>query len=100
MRLAHWSDSTATGLYLKDGRTPPEIDTGEGCTLKLLCNAFRTSKKADSGEISPRSLRDCFTTCELLIGNLGKDRRVDDLRPKDFAGLRSKLDQESESHFS
>src|SRR5262245_993797 len=38
--------------YLKSGRTPPPIDTGDGCTMQLLCNAFLTAKKArvESGE--------------------------------------------------
>src|ERR1700722_9115490 len=43
--------------YLKDGRIPPVIDTGDGCTVRLLCNAFLTSKKVKVGssELSPRS---------------------------------------------
>ena len=79
--------------YLKDGRTPPAIDAGDGCTVRLLCNSFLTSKRAklDSGELSPRSFQDYFRTCEILIGHLGLDRRVDDLRPDDFRDLRTKL---------
>ena len=76
--------------YLKDGRTPPAIDTEDGCTLRVLCNAFLTSKKnkLDSGELSARSFRDYFITCERLIEHLGRDRRVDDLRPDDFERMR------------
>ena len=79
--------------FLKDGRTPPPIDTGDGCTIRLLCNAFLTSKKSklDSAELSPRTFRDYFRTCELLIEQIGRDRRVDDLRSDDFRNLRSKL---------
>ena len=79
--------------FLKDGRAVPPIDTGDGCTVRLMCNAFLTSKQAklDSGELSPRSFNDYFRTCEILIGQLGRDRRVDDLRPDDFAGLRKTL---------
>src|SRR5580704_2389810 len=48
--------------YLKDGRTPPPIDTGDGCTIRLLSNAFLTSKRAklDSGELAPRSFQNYF----------------------------------------
>jgi integrase len=79
--------------YLKDGRTAPAIDTGDGCTVRLLCNAFLTSKrdKLDSGELSARSFQDYFNTCAILIGRLGRDRRVDDLRPDDFEVLRKAL---------
>jgi integrase len=79
--------------YLKDGRTPPAIDTGDGCTVRLLCNAFLTSKKSklDAGELSPRTWQGYFETCELLTDHFGLDRRVDDLRPTDFEPLRAKL---------
>ncbi len=79
--------------YLKDGRTPPPIDTGDGCSVRLLCNAFLTSKKTklDTGELSARSFQDYYRTCELLIDGLGRDKRVDDLRPDDFERLRRSL---------
>jgi integrase len=79
--------------YLKDGRTPPPIDTGDGCTVRLLCNAFLTSKRVavEAGELSQRSWKDYFQTCTLLVEFLGKDRRVDDLRPDDFESFRGKL---------
>src|SRR5580700_7294637 len=69
--------------YLKDGRTPPPIDTGDGCTIRLLCNAFLASKRSqlESGELSARSFQDYFNTSDLLIKHIGRDRRVDDLRP-------------------
>ncbi len=49
--------------YLKDGRTPPPIDTGDGCTVGLLCNAFLASKRSqlESGELSARSFQDYFS---------------------------------------
>ncbi len=79
--------------FLKDGRTPPPIDTGDGCTVRLLCNSFLTSKRAkvDSGELSRRSFQDYFNTCAILIDRLGRDRRIDDLRPDDFHALRKSL---------
>ena len=59
----------------------------------MLCNAFLNSKrsKLESSELSERSFRDYFTTCERLINYFGRDRRVDDLRPDDFEKFRSSL---------
>lgn len=50
--------------YLKDGRTPPLIDNGDGCTMMDLCNAFLTSKlnAIRSGELTERSFRDYRAT--------------------------------------
>ena len=69
--------------YRKEGREPPAVDVSGGCTLQKLCNEFLHSKKdnLEAGELSPHTFRDYFRTCELLIEHLGKDRRVDDLRP-------------------
>ena len=69
--------------YLKDGRTAPPVDVSEGCTLRKLCNAFLRSKEAkqDAGELSPRTFRDYYKTCEGLLAHFGKERRVDGLRP-------------------
>ena len=79
--------------YLSEGRTPPPVDTGDGCTFRLLCNAFLNSKrsKLESGELSELTFRNYFTICERLIGRFGRDRRVDDLRPDDFEKFRSSL---------
>lgn len=80
--------------YLKDGRTPPPDNVSEdGCTLRELVNSFLDSKEAKqiSGELSPRTFRDYFKSCEALIDHFGPDRRVDDLRPDDFRDYRSKL---------
>jgi hypothetical protein len=79
--------------YLKDGRTPPPVGADDGCTVQYLCNKFLTSKRAklDTGELSPRSFNDYFRTCEIIIGQFGLYRRVDDLRSDDFAGLRTTL---------
>lgn len=81
--------------YLSEGRTPPEADSHEGCTLQLLCNAFLTNKKnkMDSGELSRHSFTDYYETCERIIKYFGRHRRVDDLRPDDFEGLRKKMAQ-------
>ena len=79
--------------YLSEGREPPVVDTGDGCTLRLLCNSFMTSKKnkLDAGELSPRTFHEYYEACEQLIDGLGKNRRVDDVRHGDFERLRKQL---------
>jgi len=79
--------------YLKEGKAPPSTDVSGGCTLKQLCNDFLRSKEAklNDGELSPRTFRDYFKTCEGLLIEFGRERRVDDLRPDDFRAYRSKL---------
>jgi len=79
--------------YLKEGRTPPPVDTEDGCTVRLLCNSFLTAKrnKIDAGELTPRSFEDYYGTCDMLISHFGRDRRIDDLRSDDFASLRKSM---------
>jgi len=95
-----WSDPEAALVrlnrewpYLKEGRTPPAVDLSDGCTVRALVNAFLTTKedKLNQGDLSPRTFRDYFRTCELLVDHFGRDRRVDDLQPEDFRGFRAKL---------
>ena len=79
--------------YLSEGRTPPAIETSDGCTLRTLCNAFLTAKKSmlDSGELLESSFADYYRVCGVLIDHFGKNRRVDDLRPDDFQSFRGHL---------
>jgi hypothetical protein len=51
--------------YLSEGRTPPTVDTGDGCTLRTLVNSFLTAKKfkLDSGGLSDSSFADCHRVC-------------------------------------
>ncbi len=78
--------------YLKEGKTPPPINA-EGCTLRQLCNDFLETKEEalNAGDLSPRTFRDYYQTCEMLIEHFGKERVVDDLRPDDFRAFRAKL---------
>ena len=57
--------------YLSEGRTPPQVDVGDGCTLRVLCNAFLTSKKnkLDSGELSEQTFAGYYKTCERIISH-------------------------------
>lgn len=80
--------------YLKEGKEPPAIDVPEtGITLRNLVNQFLAAKEqlVDSGELSPRSWRDYYLTCDRLVDFFGKDKVVKALAPDDFRKLRAKL---------
>lgn len=79
--------------YLKDGRTPPPAETGDALTVAALADEFLNAKrrKLHAGELSEASFADYYATCALLVDHFGKDRRVDDLRPADFAKLRESM---------
>jgi integrase len=79
--------------FLKEGKTPPAVDVSSGCTLRQLVNDFLRSKedKLKAGDLSPRTFRDYYKTCEGLNDQFGRERRVDDLRPEDFRKFRAKL---------
>jgi integrase len=59
-------------------------------TVKDACNAFLGAKQdaLHAGELSLRTWSEYKNTCDLLIAQLGRGRRLWDLRPEDFAGLR------------
>jgi integrase len=65
----------------------------EALTIKEACNALLNAKQAlvDAGELSPRSWTDYREVCDVLVKHFGKARLVADLRPDDFATLRTKL---------
>ena len=79
--------------YLKDGRTPPPVSTGDGCTLSHLSNAFLIAKqsKVASGELSGHTFTGYHTTATRMIKHFGGDRRVNDLRPDDFEAFRKSM---------
>jgi integrase len=79
--------------YISEGRTPPPVDDGCGCTITLLCNVFLTAKKnaLDAGELSAHSFGEYHRCCQRLIDHFGGNRRVDDLRPDDFERFRAEL---------
>src|SRR6516164_7648005 len=74
---------------LHAGRKPRE-DTGE-LTVKDLCNRFLNAKLAlvESGELAERSWNDYKAACNLCVARLGRNRRVADLGPDDFAAMRT-----------
>lgn len=81
--------------FLKEGRTPPPVDTGDGCSVMKLANVFLSAKrsKLDSGELSGHSFQGYHQTAERMLAHFGKERRVDDLRPDDFEGFRKSMTQ-------
>lgn len=76
---------------LQAGRTPRVQK--DGLKLMDLVNRFLTSKRmmVGAGELSSRSLRDYYVTCERLLGTFGKSRLVIDLDADDFEKLKTKL---------
>jgi integrase len=82
-------------LEVKDdlhaGRTPrPKSD---GISVADVCNPFLEAKedRLDSGELSPDTFRDYFSTCKRLTKFFGRGRPVDDLTADDFTKFRAWL---------
>jgi len=77
--------------HLLTGRKPPE--NLDGLTIGDLCNRFLTSKtkRLKSGELSERSFRDYYVTCENVIAAFSRNRLVEDLTADDFDNLRANL---------
>jgi len=91
-----WADwSAALNKYqacrdaLYAGRTPRQV-SGEGITIKELCNLFLTTKKIllDAGQLSARTMEDYRKACERVIESLGHGRIVSSLDTIDFERLR------------
>lgn len=76
---------------LHAGRLPREEP--DGLTVYGLCAKFLTVKlqRRDAGELAPRTFDDYSRMCQLIIRTMGKNRIVSDLRPGDFAKLRTVL---------
>jgi integrase len=75
---------------LHAGRNPRNPDA---LTVRMLCNRFLTTKRLlmESGELSPRTWRDYYETCERMTAAFGLDRLVEDLAGDDFERHRAKL---------
>ena len=76
---------------LHAGRTPRVQRLGEGKTLADLCNRFLNFKlnRRKVGEITVRMFTEYKATTDLLIGQFGEQRQVDDLVSDDFELLRN-----------
>jgi integrase len=86
--LAKW---LADRDYLLAGTTPPLHR--DGITVRELANRFLNAKKrlVETGELSARTWRDYYLTCERLVDRLGKGRAVDTLNGPDFEQLRATI---------
>jgi len=82
--------------YISQGRTPPLVDSAQGCDIKTLCNAFLTAqaRKLASHEIGERSFAEYKSTTDRIVAEFGKDRPVDDLQADDFERLRARMAQQ------
>ncbi len=80
--VAEWPDILA-------GRSVKPVAVGT--TVAELVNHFLTAKRSrvQAGELSPRMWSDYHNTCELAVKAFGGTRPVADLRPDDFAELRT-----------
>jgi integrase len=91
-----WEEAYKTYKLQEDdlhaGRTPRKGKAGE-LTLADLCNAFLTAKlrQKQAGEIGPRMFDEYKAITDLLIGQFGKTRLVDDLVADDFERLRATM---------
>ena len=82
---------TAQRDDLHAGKTPRK--TGEGLTVRDLCNQFLTSKarQQEAGELSPRSFLDYKRCTDRIVRAFGKQRLVEDLAADDFELLRADI---------
>ena len=79
---------------LAAGRVPRPVQvTSERVDVVFACNAFLTAKRrrVDSGEITERTWKELFNTCQSLTKAFGRDRIVSGLHGADFDDLRSKF---------
>ena len=77
---------------LEAGRKPRPT-TDNAVTVADMVNHFLTSKRerVETRELSQALWSQYFVCCDKVIAHFGRNRAVADLRPEDFAGLRSKV---------
>jgi integrase len=77
---------------LEAGREPRPTDD-ETRTVADVVNSFLTEKRGrvEAGELSARTWSDYSAACEAVVDAFGRSRAVSDLRPDDFAKLRSSV---------
>ena len=87
--LAKWLDQKDA---LLSGRVP-RTNTIEETTIRHICNAFLSHKKAllEAGELAERTFGEYFNTCARLVKAFGRTRPVDDLVADDFRHLRTSI---------
>ncbi len=72
-----------------EGLKPP----GDRPTVAELCNQFLHTKKGliDTCNLTVRTWRDYYGTCESIVAEYGRGRAVEYLQSKDFRSLRQAL---------
>lgn len=91
----NWQAAVEKYLKQKDdlyaGRKPRE--TGDGLTMRELCNRFLTSKQLllDNREITNRTFLDYKSVTDRVITQFGRSRLVEDLAADDFESLRTEI---------
>jgi integrase len=77
--------------WLHVGAKPPAKDNR--ICVGDLCDKFMVSKQrlVDSKELSPRTWRNYYATCKLVIKYFGDGRPVETLTPEDFEKFRGEL---------
>lgn len=94
-----WQAALALYKAQKDdlyaGRDPQPVDQPSEMTVGALCNLFITQKVKDCAQmkIGPRMLEDYRNTTDLLVEQLGKNRAVKQLRPRDFTTLSNTISE-------
>jgi integrase len=90
-----WEDPQAAlesfRSFVDKGSRRPVDDTR--CKLSDFCNRFLTAKDSlvKSDELSIRSFRDYWRTCELMVEFFGRDRAVESITTGDLAEYRASL---------
>jgi integrase len=76
---------------LHAGRKPREASGA--ATVTDAANAFLNYKQAklDAGELSRRTFAEYRETCDPIVSDFGKRRRLDDLDAEDFTALRERM---------
>jgi integrase len=71
----------------------PQARAENALAVADLCNQFLTSKQAlrGRGQLTPRTFKTYYITCERLVKQFGKTRHVVNLLPTDFAELATAL---------
>jgi integrase len=85
---------TAERDDLYAGRKPQQASAGvSGKRIADLVNEFLSSKRlmVDGGELTARSWRDYYLTCERIVKAFGRERVILDVGPNDFDQLKAKL---------
>lgn len=74
----------------------PRAKSGDELTIADLCNVFLSHKKQlrVNGELSPRTFREYFDSCEVVVKAFSRNRSVVDLSPDDFRKLRKVLSKD------